>query len=215
MSRRRRALAVILVGVLVGSAGCNVLVGDEPLEYSSTPATIENETLEQSGYDDGGVSERIITRNFSVADRDRQVNVTNHLARYEREIDLGLFGNVRAALAVAFTSPQVTVFGENFNPIADLTTREILTRVSSAYEGITVGRQIGTRNVTSLGETRSLKRFTGTATLQGQEIDVYIEATAAFKHGDDFVVFIAVYPQDLPGEQETILTLFRNLEHDS
>lgn len=215
MTGQRQLVAGIVAMALVATAGCNVLVGDEPLEYEASPVTIPNETLSETGYESAGVSERLVTRNFSAASRERQVNVTNQLARYERAIDLGPLGSIRAAVAATFSSPQVTVLGEEFNPIEDLSTREILTRFASEYKSITVGSQIGSRNVTSLGETRTLQRFEGTAVLSGQEIDVYIEATAAFAHGDDFVVFVAIYPQQLSGEHDVIMSLFRALEHES
>lgn len=215
MTRQRQVLAVVVAGLLVATAGCNVILGDDPVEFTAAAATVDDPTLEATGYEEVRVDEQLVVRNFSAAGQSRQANVTNVLAQYERQVDLGVLGERRAAVAVAFSSPQVSVLGESFNPIEDLTTREILQRLESQYEGVDVGQQVGARNVTSLGEDRVLRKFEGTATLDGQQVDVYVHATAAFAHEGDFVVFVGIYPQALDGEEDRVVDLFGNLTHPS
>ncbi|MFB6112372.1 MAG: DUF6517 family protein [Halobacteriaceae archaeon] len=213
MLPQRRVVAALVLGVLMVTAGCNVLVGDQPLEFTAAPATVEDATLRESEYEEVATETQTIVRNFSAAGRTRQANVTNQLVQYERQVNLGVLGTRRAAVAVTFTSPRVTVVGQDFNPIKDLTTRELLSRLESQYESIQVGQQVAVQNVTSLGEVRTLRTYEGTADLGGRSVPVYIQATSAFAHADDYVVFVAIYPQQLDGEEQRVLRLFRNLSH--
>lgn len=209
-----RTLAVLAVGLTLVTAGCGFLLGSEPLVFDASEATVSEQVVSQTGYEETNVSAQNVTKEFSVADQSREVTVTNQLAKYERRLDLGpLDESKRAAVFAAFASPEIEVAGQTFNPIKDMSEREILTKFESQYSGISVDERVGRQNVSALGDTRTLSKFTGSATLAGQELDVYIHASK-FKHGDDFIAVVAIYPQNVPGEEDTVITLFRGLEHD-
>jgi hypothetical protein len=55
-------------------------------------------------------------------------------------------------------------------------------------------------------------KFDGEASIGGSSVDVYVHVTKV-KHDGDFVVAIAIYPQALDGEQETVDELLAGLEH--
>jgi len=208
----RQQVAPVVVASLLMLAGCGFITGSDALTFSASPATASDAALSETGYEETNVTERTVSREFTAAGQTREVAVTNQLAQYERRVDLGPLGSQRAAVFVAFASPEVEVGPETFNPIADMSEREILQRFESAYEGISVGQQVGSRSVTALGGSATLTKFEGTATLGGSEVDVYVHA-AKLQHEGDFVVAVGIYPQELDGEEAKVVTLVEGLEH--
>lgn len=210
---RRQYGSLLAVACVVALAGCGFLAGNEALSFSASPATASDQAVSETGYEEQSISEQNITRNFTVADQTRQIEVSNQLARYERQIELGVFGSQRAGVFVTYTSPEVEVAGEAFNPIEDLSERDLLNRSNSQYSGIEVGDRVGSENVSTLGTSTSVEKFEGTASISGSEVDVYIHATK-FAHEGDFVIAVGIYPRQLDGEQAKIFTLVESLEHD-
>jgi predicted small lipoprotein YifL len=212
---RRRILAAVAVAGLMTMAGCGVLLGNEPLEFAAAQATVSDSALEETGYEETNVTEQVVEREFEAAGQTREVSVTNHLAQYERQVGIDGLGEQRAAAFVAFSSPQIELpTGDTLNPIGDMSEKDILTNFDTGYEGISVGEQTGSRNVTALDGEREIKQFDGTATLAGQEVDVVVHA-GKFKHGSDFVAVVAIYPERIDSEDEDVVTMIEGLEHES
>ncbi|QIO24175.1 DUF6517 family protein [Haloarcula sp. JP-L23] len=208
----RQTIAIAAVGLMMVTAGCGFITGEEALTFSASPATVSDQAVSDAGYEEVSVTEQTVTRNFSAADQTRQVKVTNQLAQYERQVDLGPLGSKRAAVFVAFASPEVKVATETFNPIAEMSEREILQQFESEYESISVGDRIDNRTVTVLGQSTAVEKFEGTATLAGSQVEVYIHATK-LKHEGDHIVAVAIHPQRLDGEEQNVITLLEGLEH--
>lgn len=194
-------------------AGCGFLLGTEALQFTASKVTVSDASLEDTDYQETNVTAENVSREFEVAGQTREVKVTNYLAQYEREMDLVAFDSQTAAF-VAFSSPQIEVAGQTFNPLSKMSEKEILTQFETGYEGISVGQQTGSQNVTALGTQRSIKRFNGTATVAGQEVDVVIHASK-FKHGSDYVGVVAIYPERLDGEEQKVVTLLNGLKHET
>jgi len=207
---QRRTLTAAALAVLVALAGCGMLTGD--LSYAASPAAVDDATLEDTGYEEANVAEQEVTREFSAAGQSRNVTVTNHVAMYERSVDVPVVGEQRAAVFGAFTSPEVSVLGQSFNPIEDYDNRKLAGLAQRQYSGLTVGDEVGTRSVTVLGESANVTTFDGEASIGGTSVDVYVHVTKV-KHDGDFVVAVAVYPQALDGEQETVDDLLAGLDH--
>ena len=195
MSRRQIA-ATVAISMIMVTAGCGFITGQGALSFSASPGTVSDQAVSETGYEEVSVTEQVVTRNFSAADQTRQVEVTNQLAQYERQVDVGPLGSQRAAVFVAFASPEVEVATRSFNPIAEMSEREILQRFETEYESISVGEQINSRNVTALGQATEVKKFEGSAQLAGSQVDVYIHA-ATIKHEGDYIVTVAIFPQQL------------------
>ncbi|MFC7142439.1 DUF6517 family protein [Halosimplex aquaticum] len=210
----RQALVALAVVLATVTAGCGFLTGQKPLTFSAEPATVSDDVQSDTGYEEQAVNESVVTRNVSAAGQTRQVEVTNQQARYERAVDLGPLGSQRAAVFVTFASPEVEAVGQTFNPISDMSTRDILQQFESQYEGLTVGDHVENRSVRALGRQRTLQKYEGTATLAGSEVDVYVHA-AKFRHGEDHIVAVGIYPQQIDGEEENVVALLRGVEHDS
>ncbi|SDF73786.1 DUF6517 family protein [Halorientalis regularis] len=193
-------------------AGCGFLLGTEALSFTASKATVSDASLEDTGYEETNVSEKNVTREFTAAGQTREVVVTNWLAQYERQVGLEPVGEQRAAVFVAFSSPQIEIATKKLNPLSEMSEKDILTRFNTGYEGISVGNQTGSQNVSALGTERSIKQFDGTARFAGQDVDVVIHASK-FKHGSDYIGVVAIYPERIDGEEDRVVTLLNGLTH--
>jgi len=208
----RRQTMLTAVGSVAVLPGCSFLSGEEPASFAAQPATVASETHSEAGYEERGVSQQVETREFSAGDESRSVEVTNHLARYERRVDLDPIGSERAAAFTVLASPEVEVLGETFNPLEDLSEREILDRFDSEYENLSVGDMVDSQTVSALGTQTTVEKYEGTADLAGTTVDVFVHVTK-LRHESDFVVVVALYPQRLSGEESNVLSMVSGLRH--
>lgn len=214
MTLSRRAFGGIVSGAVVAGSGClGFILGNEAQEFEASAATAGDASLEETEYEQANEeeSDRMeIERTFSAAGQERQVVAVNYMSEYDRSVSV-LTMEQRAAVFVAFSTPQVDLFGETFNPIGEMSNREIIQQVQGKYEGMEVGDEVGTTDVSTLGETVTLSKFEGQANLDGTSVDVYIHI-GQVAHDGDYVVPIAVYPQELD-EEGKVVTLVEGLEH--
>ncbi|SDZ75734.1 hypothetical protein SAMN04488065_0075 [Haloplanus vescus] len=208
----RRGVVTLAAGALATTAGCGFITGEGALEFTASPATVADSTVEESPYEETNVTDQTVEREFSAAGQTRTVTIVNQLAQYERQVDMGPLGSERAAVFVTYTSPQVEIAGKTFNPIEDMSETAVLQQFESQYDGVTVGEQVDQQSVATLGQSTSVSKFEGTASLAGSQMDVYLHATK-FQHGSDFVVAVAIYPQQLSNESEQVVSLLQGLEH--
>jgi hypothetical protein len=72
---------------------------------------------------------------------------------------------------------------------------------------------VSEQNVTVQGTETAVTKFSATATIEGREIDIFVHITK-YRGGDDFVVAIGVYPQQLDGRAESnMLSMMRSINH--
>ncbi|WP_232702101.1 DUF6517 family protein [Halobacterium wangiae] len=208
----RRTAVVVAFAALVATSGClGILSG--PLEFSASEATVGDDALAETGYEEAEVTSSEVTRTFSAAGQSKNVSVTNHVAMYERTVDVLGIGEQRAAVFSTFASPEVSVLGQTFNPIKDYSNRELAELAQQQYDSLSIGDEVGTRTVTVLEESAEVSKFEGTATLQGgPSVDVYVHVTKV-KHDGDFVVAVGIYPQQLDDEQAHVDALLAGIEH--
>lgn len=208
----RRVTVAVAFAVLVVTSGCLGILGGDA-EFSASKATVGDGTLQDTDYEEVNVASSEVTREFSAAGQTKNVTITNWASMYERTVDALAFGERRAAVFGTFASPEVDVIGQSFNPIEDYSDRELANLAQQQYSGLSVGQEAGTRTVDTLNTSTDVTKFEGTATLSGgQDVDVFVHVTKV-KHDGDFVVAVAIYPQELDGEQETVDELLSGLEH--
>jgi len=208
---RRTAVAVALAA-LIATSGCLGVLGGDGLSFSASQATVSEDALQATGYEEVSVNESEISREFSAGGQSRNVTVTNWVAMYERSVSVPVLGERRAAVFGAFASPGVSILGQSFNPIVDYSERDLAQLAQQQYDGLSVGQTASTRNMTVLDESTTVTKFEGSATIGGQSVDVYVHVTKV-KHDGDHVVAVAIYPQALDGEQEHVDELLTGLEH--
>lgn len=211
--RRRSMLSSLAGGTLVGTTGCiGVLTGEEALSFAASPATVSEGALDDTGYALGEQRTDTITRPFAVAGQEREVEVTNHVAIYQRSLEFGPLGEQELAMFVALATPQVRVLGRTFNPVGEMSNRELLEQLQSDYESLEVGSRVGSREVAILGESTTVERFDGEATYSGVSVPLFIHVTTV-AHDDDYVIGIGIYPERLPDEESRVVRLYEGLRH--
>lgn len=216
MESIRGVTAVAVVSLLLVSTGClGVLSGDQTFE--ATEATVDEDTAEEYDYEFQGTEKQEVTREFSAAGETRNVTAVNYISTYERTLPVGTT-EAKAGVFAIIATPQVDVLGETFNPVGEMDNAELLDLVQDNYESLSVDEDSETvQEGEMLGETTDVSRFEGEATIGGQDADVYVHVTRV-KHEGDFVVAVAIYPQDLPeqfGDQEAaVFAMLEAVEHE-
>ncbi|MEF8878467.1 MAG: DUF6517 family protein, partial [Haloarculaceae archaeon] len=208
-------LANVAVVALLLTAGCiGFLTGEEALAFDADPVRVADDARAEAGYEEVRVESMAVNRSFTVAGETRNVSVTNHVAAYQRAVDLGPLGSEPFARFTVLSTPEVEIAGRTLNPVGGLSDRELATRLQSQYDSIENVRFAGNRTVEVLGEGRTVSRFDATTTVAGTEVDLALHV-AKFRHGEDFVVAIGVYPARLDGERARVETMLRGIEHET
>jgi len=209
---QRRTVAVAALAALVVMGGCLGFLSG-PLTFSANKVTAQDSALEQTGYEKVTVEQQQVNRTFSAAGQSKDVEVTNWMAQYERRVSI-LGQERRAAVFSAYSTPKVDVLGKTFNPIDDYDNRQLVELMQRQYGSISDVQPVSNQTVTVLGHDATVSKFSAKAQLDGTSVDVYIHVTKV-KDGDDIVVAVGVYPQQLDGEEDHILTLMQHLDHES
>ena len=211
MVTRRSLLAASVPTLLAATAGCSAILGSGT-EFSSATATVPTNARAGTGYEEAAIEDVVVERTFSAAGQERTVSVTNRAARYERRVDLPVLPSQRAAVFVAFTSPKIDLFGKTFNPIGKMSNRELLELVQERYSGLSVGDRAGTQEATMLGQSTTVEKYHGSGTLAGASVSVLIHV-ARVEHEGDYVLAMAIYPDQLGEEDDTVLELVEGIQH--
>lgn len=214
VTSRQSLITVLLVGLVVTSGCIGFLSGEKSLTFAASQATASDQALADTGYETDTVRNQTLNRTVEAAGQSRNVSVTNTIARYDKQIDMGMAGEQEVAVFVALSTPQAKVLGQPFNPVGDMESRELLKRFQSKYDNIKNVREVETRNATMLGTETEVTKFGATMRHQsGIELDMYIHLTKV-KHEDDYVIALAVYPQQLD-EEQNVFKLIETLQHPS
>lgn len=211
--RPRNFAAALLLAVLVVSSGCvGFLLGTESLSFTAEPAVTDDAAASEAGYETDGTRSETAERSFTVAGQEREVEVTNQFTTYEKSVEVPVLGEVKAGTLSLISTPAVEIGPRTFNPVGDYDNDRLVGLVESEYEGVSDVERVGTTEIEMLGGTTNVSKYTATATLEGQEVDVYIHVTKV-RDGDDFVVGVGVYPQRLDSEEGNVLAMLRAAEH--
>ena len=220
----RRSYLAATVGI-VGLAGCTdqlPFVGDEPLEFSADPSAVPQPVLDETGYEEHEVEEVVTERTFETGGQSQDVVVRNWQAEYDKALDFGNLGlptdgRIRAAVCTALTTPQVSVLGRTFNPVADMGSAELAEMVQDRYDGLGDLEQVDEASATVAGESTTVGEFEGEANLVGESIslDLTLHIAEAVESGDDLIVGVGGYPTLLrDSERSNIFSMFESIEHD-
>lgn len=208
----RNVAAGALVALLVVTGGCvGVLSG--PVTFSATEATVSDAALESTGYEHNRTEELTVNRTFSAAGQTKDVEVTNWISEYHRTVGIEGIAERRAAVFAVFASPKVSVLGQSFNPLDEYDNRELARQFTVQLESVGELDEVGNRTLTVLGTDAEVTKFEATVTTTaGFRFDAAVHVTKV-EHGDDYVGAVAVYPEQLPGQQSAVNELLRGVEH--
>lgn len=214
MRRNTHVAAVIGVALLLATSGCvGFVLGDEPLEFEASNATVSDSGLEETGYTHE--ESETLRENRTIEDVDREVVVEGHVNLYAKT-DEFLDREQRIAMFTTTAMPDAEVLGQSFNPLSEMSNEELLERFESEMPeqyrdaDFTVDETKTVDGV--LGESANVTRFTGTTEFEGQEVEVALYITKV-KHDGDWVVMAGAHPTQRPEEEFNIETLMQSVEH--
>lgn len=212
MTEHRRFLTATGLALLLVTAGCSLLT-QQQTTIRATDVAVANPARSDAGYSQARDTTQRLNRTVSVAGQERTVTVVNHVAEYKRRVEVGPVVTGELARFTVMATPQVSIAGRAFNPVGDMSNAELARMLQSEYETIENVRLVGNRTETVLGEPTTVSKFSAEArTVAGQTVDVSIHI-AKVRHGEDFVVAVAIYPQRLEGEQANVNRLLGGIEH--
>ena len=225
MLTRREALGLSGVLVTAGTAGCLdriPFIGDDPIEFEASPASVPMDILDATGYEESGVEEVVIEETFEAGGQSQDVLVTNWHAEYEKSIDLDIGGlatmsNVQAGVFTAISTPKVEVLNRTFNPVAEMDTDELAEMVQDQYDGLDDLERIGEDTATILGQSTTVGEYEGQAELLeiGETVDLTLHIAQAVESGDDLILGIGGYPTDMQDqERDDVFTMMEAIQHD-
>ncbi|MDS0259225.1 DUF6517 family protein [Haloarcula sp. S1CR25-12] len=221
----RRSLLTAVVAMLVVASGCIGLVTGETVEFEASNATVEESTLESTGYEENSATERSSTRNVTFVGQERSIRVVNKVTRYGKngtvEPTTGTEspaatvqnGTVASGPArfVLLSSPGANVAGRTLNPAASWSNERVLEEVADQTGQIGDLEKRGNRTAESLGESRNVSEFTGTTSMVGRDVEVRVHVTS-FEHEGDAVIAVAVHPERMD-EEATVDEMLGGIEH--
>jgi len=198
---RRRAFIAGAGGLTLSAfAGCLGAVGLD--EHEATPAGVEPAVRDETGYERTNVEEQVIRRTINVGVSE-EITVRNYLTEYEKGVDLGPVGNVRAAAFTVLTSPQISIAGRELNPIEGMSTEELVGSIEADFEGIENVQHVEDGEATVLDQETTESMFEADAALGGGvTVDVNVHVTESVRTASDHLVTIGVYPQQVQDAEE-------------
>lgn len=215
MQTRRTFLATACAGITAGVSGClDALTGSGPVEFEASPSRVSQSALAETDYEFATLDDVVIEREYEAAGQTREVVVTNYQAEYEKTIDMGPLGEQQAAVFTSLTTPQVNVLGREFNPVAEMSTKELAEMVQEQYEGVENMEHQEDTQVSINGESTTQSKFLADATLAGGTVDLFLHVSEAVEMAGDLVVTVGGYPEITAGEEENILRLMQAVEPD-
>lgn len=200
--KRRELLAGTSGLAALSVAGCLGAVG--LAEHEASPAGVDPAVRDETGYEQTNVEELVVERSFDVAGVSQNVTVTNYLTEHEKGVDLGPIGTVKAATFVVLTSPQISLAGREFNPIADMSSEELIDLIEADFEQINNAEHVSDGEATILEQETTESLYEAEATFSGLSTDVNIHITESVQTTNDHLVTIGVYPKQ-----------FRDVEGDN
>lgn len=215
MTTRRSFVAGGAVGALALTSGClDVITGSEPLTFDARRAAPSDAAVDETGYAERDRSEENIEETIDVG-VERDIRATVHSTIYTKAVEIQGRRMEAAAFGVV-SMPGMEVLGKSFNPLDDMSNREILEEVRPELER-SVGelrdvRHGEERSLSILGESRTVDVFGAKTTLEGREIELRI-LLAAVDHEDDTIVLLGGYPRMLPDEGANVEVLMESIEH--
>ncbi|THE65072.1 hypothetical protein D8Y22_07550 [Salinadaptatus halalkaliphilus] len=212
MNRRTVLAGAGTIG-LSSLAGCLGVVGLD--EHHAGPAGVTQATREETGYELTGVEELVVEEPVGMLVTEERVSVANRLTEYDKAVDMGLLGRQRGAVFMLLTTPQVSILGRDFNPVGEMGSQELVELVEDNYDDISNIAHQRDDEVTILEQETVSSTFDADAQFDGVAVDVTLQITEAVESGEDLLVAIAVYPDQVALlEQDNVDTLFDGIVDD-
>ncbi|WP_138007569.1 DUF6517 family protein [Halalkalirubrum salinum] len=214
---RRRLLATAGAIGAASLSGCVVtdFVTGEQVEFNAAQARANEDALSATGYSEYRLRDPEVTRTLEAAGQSRDVVVTNQVAEYDRAIEV-LGVRLQGATFTVFSTPQVELFGQTFNPVGEMSTDELILEAQARYESIDSVDRDSERTETVLGSDVTVVRYRAEASPANADltIDITLHVTEPIEAGEDFVICLAAHPRVID-ETDSVNRLLAGVEHDA
>jgi hypothetical protein len=190
------------------------LITGETLEFGASPSRVSQGALDSTGYERSDQREIELEREFEAGGESRTVVVTNVMTEYHKAVDMGPLGEAQGAFFSSLTTPQVEVLGQEFNPVRELSTKEIAEMVQQQYNAVEDFESEDETEILIQGKSTTQTKFKAAGAFDGSQVDLFVHVSEAVEMGDDFVVTVGAYPELLPDEEENILSMMEAVEPD-
>ncbi|ADD05889.1 uncharacterized protein Nmag_2327 [Natrialba magadii ATCC 43099] len=197
---RRTMLGGIGTASLTGLAGCLNLVG--LATHEAAPAGVDESVRSETGYEQTRIDDLVVREEVGASIATEEVVVTNYMTEHEKAVDMGPLGRQRGAVFTVLSTPQVSVLGQQVNPISEMSTGELVELVASNYDDLSSVELEEETTVTVVDQSTTQSRFSAAASFNGADVDVALHLTEAVEAGEDLLVTIGVYPRDLDWQEE-------------
>jgi hypothetical protein len=199
MNRRHFLAGAGALG-LASLSGCLGLAGLD--EHEATPGGVDADTREGTGYEQVGIEELPVEESVGVGPVTESVRVTNYMTEHEKTVDMGPLGEQRGAVFTILATPQIGIPNYQFNPVEDMSTRDLVDLVDDNYDRIDDIQQEEDGTATILDQSTTVSLFSASAQFGGEDVDVYLHVSKAVETDDDLLVTIGVYPELVRSEEE-------------
>ncbi|MWV41602.1 DUF6517 family protein [Natrialba sp. INN-245] len=208
--KRRHLLASCGTFGLTAVAGCLGAAG--LAEHEATPAGVAPATRAETGYEQTGIEEVAVEEEVEVSVYSETVVARNYLVEHEKAIGVEPLGEQRSAVFTVLTTPQVDVAGREFNPVREMSTRELVELIEGNYDDLENVEHERDDDVEILDQETTESRFSARAAFGGVPVDVNVHVSEAVETAEDWVVTIGVYPQQVaPREEDNVRSLMENV----
>ena len=211
---RRTYIAGAGTAALAGLAGCLGVLGLD--DHEANPVGVASDASSDTGYELNGVEELGIDEEFDLGLWTERVSVMNYVAEYDKRISIEPLIDERAATFVVLSTPQISVVGQQVNPVEDMETAELVELIADNYDDVGNVEHVEDDELPVMGTDVPVSTFTADATFSGnQSVTVNLHVSEAVETDDDLVVGIGVYPRDLErDERPNVETLLSAIDPD-
>lgn len=210
-----RHVRVALLLTLVVLAGCNAGPGDrtpEPIEAEASAATVPEGALSGSGFTESAREEVAVDRSGTLSisgdvemNLGYRVRATGWRSTYRSADGATVFGLYTVPLA----EPERV--DARIDPLGDRSLSEIVAGAQTTYSDPGELERVRNRTATVLGAETTVQQFAGTATRDGETVDVTVHVTTVDDEGDR-VRAVAVTPREAD-DWDRLRDLFENATH--
>ncbi|MFB6176906.1 MAG: DUF6517 family protein [Halobaculum sp.] len=206
---------VVAVALLLTTAGCvGGLTGGEsgggvggPLSFSASPINVSDSAISQTEFTLVEAKPVTFEKTFEIEGQSQTVTMNAHMVNLQRTYQGAPLGSM-----VLLSVPQVKILGQQIDVVKRLDPMSMYSRAKGQSGDLQKQQKIGEFSTQSLGGSRTVEVYRGTAERSGSETKVRIYVTT-FDHGGDTMVGVAIVPESAGSEKQAIRTLLGGLQY--
>jgi len=208
-------IRLFLLVTLVVLAGCSAGPGDrtpEPIEAEASAATVPDSAVSAADFAESGREEVAVNRSGTLSisgdvemDLGYQIRGTGWRSTYSSTDGKTVFG----LFAVPLAEPERV--DAQIDPLGDRSLSDIVAAAQTTYSDPGELERVQNRTASVLGSETTVQQFSGTATRDGETVEVTVYV-ASVDHEGDRIRAVAVTPRGADDWNE-LRSLFENTTH--